>query len=250
VAFNAPHAPLQAPDEYLNRVSTITDEKRKIYAAMVVGLDDAVGNILRSLKQNNIEDNTLIFFFSDNGGPTHHIAADNTPLKGEKGDTYEGGIRVPFIIQWKAGLPQGTVYEKPIISLDILPTVLGAACQNKAVPATPKDGVNLLPFITNVRPDAPHQYIYHRFAFRQYEWSIRKDDWKLVHSPNRSLASAEDKLTLPPAPELYNLRTDIGETQNLADQNPDMVRALLDEWTTWNKTLKDPAWEIETPKAK
>ncbi|MCX7826754.1 MAG: sulfatase-like hydrolase/transferase, partial [Verrucomicrobiae bacterium] len=123
-AFNAPHSPLQATPELLERVKHIADEKRRTYAAMVVGLDDAVGAILKQLRDDDLEERTLIFFLSDNGGPLARNGSLNTPLRGEKGGMLEGGIRVPFLVQWKGVLPAGKTYNRPVSSLDILPTAL------------------------------------------------------------------------------------------------------------------------------
>ncbi len=241
VSFNAPHGPLQAPDNYLQRVSRIEDPMRKIYGAMVVGMDDAIGNIINKLKELNIEENTLIFFLSDNGGPVKRTHASNAPLRGAKGDTYEGGVRVPFIVQWKASLPKNIVYEKPVISLDILPTIIAAAGETMPENAH-ADGVNLLPYISGDQlQGVPHAVLYHRFFYRTSEWSIRQGDWKLVVSSDR-VKTGEDDLLLPQKPELYNLKSDIGETNNLALKQPEIVRSLEKEWNNWNKTLLKPAW--------
>ena len=127
VAFNAPHGPLQASEKYLKRFAHIADEQRRTYAAMVSALDDAVGAILAELKAQGAEENTLIFFLSDNGGPLDRNASLNTPLSGEKGFMLEGGIRTPYLVQWKSKLPAGKVYDLPVSSLDISATALTAA---------------------------------------------------------------------------------------------------------------------------
>src|SRR5262245_6447241 len=131
MAFNAVHTPMHATDKYLKRVANISDVKRHIYAAMLSAADDAVGAVLAKLKEAGLEENTLIFFFSDNGGPTMKgttiNGSRNEPLRGSKRQTLEGGIRVPFAVQWKGKLPAGKVYDKPVIQLDIQPTALAAA---------------------------------------------------------------------------------------------------------------------------
>ncbi|MBI4579863.1 MAG: sulfatase-like hydrolase/transferase, partial [Planctomycetes bacterium] len=139
--FNAVHSPLQAPDKYKERFASINDPKRQTMAAMLSAMDDAVGAVLKELRDRGIFENTLIFFISDNGGPTPGNASRNTPLSGFKAQVWEGGIRVPYLIQWPGRVPAGRVYEQPVIALDILPTAVAAA--GGSVPADRKlDGVN------------------------------------------------------------------------------------------------------------
>ena len=118
LAYNAPHGPLQATEKYLKRYPHIKDKRRKTYAAMVSSVDDGVGDIVSALKENNIYDNTIIYFLSDNGGAKSN-ASNNTPLKSHKGTLYEGGVRIPFVMQWPNEIKSGTIFKKPIISLDI-----------------------------------------------------------------------------------------------------------------------------------
>src|SRR5262245_8776966 len=124
--FNAQHAPLQPPQKYLDRFKDIKDENRQKFAATMSAMDDAVGKVLAKVKEMGQEENTLIFFFSDNGGPTMQTTSKNDPLRGRKATTLEGGIRIPFCVQWKGKIPAGVTYEHPMIQLDILPTVLTA----------------------------------------------------------------------------------------------------------------------------
>ena len=157
LAFNAVHTPMHATDKYLARFH-IADEQRRTYAAMLSAMDDGIGKTIAALRAANLEGNTLIFFFSDNGGPTMAgttiNGSRNTPLRGSKRQTWEGGIRVPFIIRWKGHLPEGKTDARPIIQLDVLPTVMMAAG------VTPQrdwqlDGVNLLRF-SPAPPPAHH----------------------------------------------------------------------------------------------
>ncbi|NJL30675.1 MAG: sulfatase-like hydrolase/transferase [Phycisphaerales bacterium] len=124
--FNAVHAPMGAPDKYRDRTASITDANRRTYAGMTIAMDNAVGQVLDTLRNEKLEENTLIFFISDNGGPTHQTTSSNSPLRGYKSQLWEGGIRVPFLIQWKGQIPAGKVYDDPVISLDIVPTVMAA----------------------------------------------------------------------------------------------------------------------------
>jgi arylsulfatase A-like enzyme len=125
--FNAQHAPLQAPKKYLDRFPDIKDEKRQAFAAIMSAMDDAVGKVLAKVKEMGQEDNTLVIFFSDNGGPTRGTTSKNGPLRGFKATTLEGGTRVPFCMRWKGKVEAGTEYHHPILNLDVLPTAVVAA---------------------------------------------------------------------------------------------------------------------------
>ena len=130
LAFNAVHTPMQATDKYLARFTQIPNELRRTYAAMMSAMDDGIGKTLAALRQQGLEENTLIFFFSDNGGPITQggpNGSSNGSLRGQKATTWEGGIRVPFIISWKGRIPAGKVDPRPVIQLDVLPTALAAA---------------------------------------------------------------------------------------------------------------------------
>src|SRR4029450_7490327 len=140
--FNAQHAPLQATEKYLKRFPNIADEKRHTFAAMMSAMDDAVGRVLAKIRELGQEENTLIFFFSDNGGPAAQTTSGNGPCRGFKATTWEGGVRIPFCAQWKGKIPAGQTYENPIIQLDILPTAIVAA-GGQVDPAWKLDGVNL-----------------------------------------------------------------------------------------------------------
>ena len=159
LAYNAPHAPMEATEKYLNRFLHIKDIKRRTYAAMVSAVDDGVGTLLDKLEELELDDNTLVFFLSDNGGPTAHNAADNAPLRGFKGDFFEGGVRVPFAVQWKGVIPEGIRYDNPVISLDIFSTAVALA---KVTPKNELDGVNLIPYLTGENNGIPHQELYWR----------------------------------------------------------------------------------------
>jgi len=230
--FNAQHAPLQAPEKYLARFPEIQDEKRKIFAAMMSAMDDAVGNVLAKVREAGQEENTLIFFLSDNGGPTAQTTSSNGPLHGFKATTWEGGVRVPFAAQWKGKIAPGQTYTQPIIQLDILPTVIAAAGA-KVDPAWKLDGVNLLPFITGQEKSKPHETLYWRFG---EQWAIRHGDAKLLVARGGGTE-----------PELYQLSDDIGELKNLASTQPRQVKELQTLWGAWNAEQAPPSSPKDPP---
>jgi arylsulfatase A-like enzyme len=181
LAFNAVHAPLQATEKYLGRFAHIADPKRRAYAALQSAMDDAVGTVLAKLREHGLEQDTLVVFLSDNGGPTPSTTSSNGPLRGFKSQTWEGGIRVPFMLQWPRTIPAGQVEDRAVIQLDILPTALAAA----GVAVKPEwkiDGVNLLPFLTGKDAGTPHATLYWRFG---PQLALRKGEWKILKAPWR-----------------------------------------------------------------
>jgi len=232
VPFNAQHAPLQATEKYLDRFKNIKNEKRRTFAAMMSAMDDAVGKILDKVRDMGEEENTLIFFLADNGGPTGSTTSRNHPLRGFKSTTWEGGVRVPFCAQWKGKLPAGKTYEHPIIQLDILPTAIAAAGA-EVDPAWKLDGVNLLPYLTGDNSEQPHETLYWRFG---KQWAIRHGDWKLVAGNGGDMAGA-----------LFNLADDKEESKNLAADNPEKVQELKALWDEWNAEQAPPSAPHEKP---
>ncbi len=239
LAFNAVHMPLEATDKYLARFAHIKDQKRRTYAAMQSAMDDAVGAVLEKVRALGQEENTLVIFLSDNGGPTQVTTSSNGPLRGVKSQTWEGGIRIPFMMQWKGHLPVGSVDDRPVVQLDILPTALAAA----GVAANPEwklDGVNLLPFLTGEKSGAPHDVLYWRFG---QQIALRKGDWKLVKAPT---TEAEVRVRggtgTTVGAHLYNLANDIGEKENLAAKNPEKLRELAAAWDKLNAEMIEPLW--------
>ena len=215
--FNATHGPLQAPEKYTSRFPKL-EGGRRTFAAMLSALDDNVGAVLAKLRERKLEENTLIFFLSDNGAPNHADTKNsNQPLRGYKAQLFEGGIREPFLIQWKGHLPAGKVDDRPIIQLDILPTALAAA--GVPVPADAKlDGVNLLPYLNGEKSEPPHEALFWRYDGQH---AVRMGDWKLLHA-NKG------------ADKLYNLAKDIGENHDLAAEEPEKVQELQAAYKEWN----------------
>ena len=233
LAYNAVHSPMQATDRYMKRFAHIDDIQRRIFAAMLSNLDDSVGAVLDKLRKEKLEENTLVFFLSDNGGPTQELTSSNLPLRGGKGSVYEGGIRIPFLCQWKGNLPAGKTFTKPVISLDIFATVAAAA---NAPPrkSRPLDGVDLLPHLDGTVTSTPHQELFWRL---DQKTAIRQGDWKLLRNPRRG----EDGSW-----QLFNLANDPSETSNLATSQPAKLQELKNAWKTWNDQMIPPAWRKKT----
>jgi arylsulfatase A-like enzyme len=226
LSFNAVHTPMHAPQKYLDRFAAVQPTLRRQYCAMTAAMDDAVGQVLAELQRLKLEERTLIFYFSDNGGPPVN-GSNNLPLRGQKATTWEGGIRVPFFVQWKGTLPAGKTYDEPVIQLDIVPTVLAAAGIGP-VTDTRLDGVNLLPYFQGEQTGPPHDALYWRFGEQR---AIRQGRWKLVRA-NPGLRQ-----------ELYDLSTDPGETRDLSGVETQKVAELEAAWQKWNQELEAPAWQ-------
>ncbi len=243
LAFNAVHAPLEAPEKYLSRFSEGTDPKRRKFEGMLSALDDAVGVVLDKLHETGQDEDTLIFFISDNGGPTPSTTSGNGPLRGYKAQTWEGGIRVAWMVQWKGHLPAGKVDARPVIQLDILPTALAAAGIEPQADWK-LEGVNLLPYIKGDKTEPPHDALYWRFG---QQIAIRKGDWKLVKAPGGGVEGGRGGAASTQGAQLYNLASDIGEKTNLADREPDKVKELAAAWDAWNKDNIPAKWGPGTP---
>ncbi|MBS2211312.1 sulfatase-like hydrolase/transferase [Carboxylicivirga mesophila] len=226
LAYNAPHTPLQATEKYLSRFPNIEDKKRKTYAAMVSAVDDGVGRVLKALQDGGINDNTIVVFLSDNGG-AHNNASDNGPLRGLKGDLFEGGIRVPFAMCWPAVIPAGQTYDKAISSMDVMATIV-AQNSIEISAERPLDGVDLVPYLTGESKEEPHDYLFWR-KWEQNAMAIRHGMNKLVANNNQDSS----------APELYNIENEINEQTNIKAENEELSNHLLEEWEKWNAQLKD-----------
>ena len=224
LAYNAPHTPLQAPQSYLDKFNSITNQRRRTYAAMVNAMDDGIGTVLQALDRFGLRKNTLVFFLSDNGGPEKSNGSCNDPLRGQKGQVYEGGIRVPFLASWPGVLPAGTVYEHPVISLDISCTALAVGGDKTDLDVL--DGVNLLPYFCGERDDIPHQALFWRQAAGDV-WAARAGNYKLLKDTRDSEAV-----------HLYQIAEDIGETNDQADDNSDQVDAVRQQYERWNEGNK------------
>lgn len=231
--YITPHVPMEAKPEDLARFKDEKDPLRRTFLAMMANLDDNIGRLLDTLRQLKLEENTLIFFLSDNGGYAGN-SSRNTPFRGTKSQMLEGGIRVPYLVQWKAKLPKGEVYRQPVSSLDVAPTALAAA--GIPVSSDPTlDGVNLIPYLEGRNQAPPHDALYWRFNFplnkpEQHGWAIRQGDWKLVKN---------GWARTPPA--LYNLADDPQEKNDLTSQYPQRVAQMRAAWEAWDQNNVAPA---------
>ena len=194
---------------------------------MVLAMDDGIGQILDILEEEGLSENTIVIFISDNGSPRGQLGdmSSTGPLRGWKGDCFEGGIRVPFIIKWPGQVKSGTRYDKPVINLDILPT-LASFIGLKDIGRYQFDGVNILPYLKGERPanKSPHQNLYWK---RGGDMAIRQDDWKLMVEYQRENHDAM----------LFDLSSDIGERRDLINQYPEKAKELQKLYDEWENSL-------------
>lgn len=238
VPFNAPHYPMHAPKKYIDRFPDLPSDRR-IIAAMISAMDDGISRIVDALRRADVLDNTIVFFSSDNGPSAEsrnwldgeeisYKGGNAGGLRGHKGSLFEGGIRVPSLISWPDGLPQGHDCDMPAAMMDVLPTLLDAIGlyePNSSNSDEVVDGSSMLSGLRgDIVPDAPRD-IYWEYAGQS---AVRRDNWKLVRNPIERLG--EDNTT---GEFLYDLRTDPGETTNRLAENRERHQSLasaLDDW--------------------
>jgi arylsulfatase B len=182
--------------------------------------------VLAALREARLEENTLVVFLADNGGATRELTSSNAPLRGEKGQFFEGGLRVPFVVRWPARLPAGKVVDTPVISLDLTATALAAG--NARVTADLLDGRDLLPLVT--RGETPERTFYWRAGPRR---ALRDGDWKIVRHGAGAQAGPW---------QLFNLAADVSERTDLAAQQPERVAELVARWEKWSAAQAAPLW--------
>lgn len=222
LAYNAVHTPMDAKKEDLEKFKGY---KRQKLAAMTWSLDENIGKLLDKLKELNLRENTLVYFLSDNGG-AHNNQSSTGPLKGFKGNEFEGGHRVPFVISWPKNIKDGQTFQGLTSSLDIFPTSLAAAKINPSKDLL-LDGVNLLPYLNGKKEGNPHQQLFWR---KLEESAARYGDYKIVSLDNyRSV--------------LYNLKNDLGETKDLSKTQPQKLDSLLQFYNKWESKLMNPLWD-------
>ena len=221
LAFNAVHAPLQAPADEIARFNT-GNTSRNTLLAMGKVMDDAIGKVIAKLKSEGVWENTLLFFISDNGGPLAQTAV-NAPFRGGKHQDYEGGIRVPFLVCWPAQLKPGEC-QAVVSSLDILPTALAAAGAAGPIDK-PLDGINLLPILRGEVP-APPRNLFWCSGSGEGWWAVRSGDWKVVGQKERI--------------GLFDLSKDVSEANDLSKQMPGKVLELTKLHDTWLTDMMNP----------
>jgi arylsulfatase A-like enzyme len=238
LAFNAVHTPMHATDAGLRRFGSIANPTRRTYAAMMAAMDDAVGAVRARLRELNLEQNTLVFFVSDNGGPTMTgttiNGSVNTPLRGSKRTTLEGGVRVPFFVAWPGRLPAGRTFDPPAIQLDLFPTALAAAGV-EVRPDWNVEGVNLIPYLTGQNTGRPHDALYWRFG---RQMAVRHGDYKLV----RYDTAADGGKAGVTGPRLYDLAADVGEATDVVAREPERANQLQALWDACNARNVAPLW--------
>ena len=228
VAYNAPHTPLEAKKEDIDRFANISDKKRRTYAGMVYAVDRGVGRIAEALRANGSLDNTLLIFLSDNGGQLNS-GATNRPLKGGKGDTYEGGYRVPMFFHWPGVIPAGSQYDYPVTALDFYPTFAGLA--EAEIPADKKlDGKDLWDDFLAGRSPRPGENIYavrHRDGFSDV--GVRQDQWKACRAYRQPW-------------KLCDVDQDMGEEHDLSAEHRDRLEQMVSQAKAWSETHTAPRW--------
>ena len=231
LSFAAVHTPLQATREDYEALSEIPDHTQRVYGAMVHALDRGVGRVLQALRDNGLDENTIVIFVSDNGGAWYTGLADiNAPFRGWKSTFFEGGIRTPYLARWPAGLPRGARIDGPATHMDLFATIAAATGE----PASGIDGVNLLPYMRGEATGAPSQRIFWRSG--PYR-AVRDGDWKLQVSET------------PDRAWLFNLQDDPTEQNDLSAQHPERVAAMRQMIEQQNADLPPPLWPalIEGP---
>ncbi len=227
--FNAPHVAsnldpkvrgwVQAPKRWLDKFppgKNVRAEKRRHYLAAVACMDEAIGRVLGLLDEYEIADNTLVIFFSDNGGGG---PADNGPLRGRKAQMFEGGVRVPAIVRWPRELPRGTTCDQFLTSLEIFPTI--AAATRHALPSRiAYDGFDLLPVLKGKQPSPRREM----FWKRRGDVAARVGKWKWVDSAKGS--------------GLFDLEQDLGETTDLSGRHPEILKRLQTRFAAWMREME------------
>ena len=221
------HTPLQASKEDYDALANIPDHRRRVYAAMIRSIDRSVGRVLQTLREEGLDDNTIVIFTSDNGAPGYIGIPDvNRPYRGWKLTQFQGGLRVPYVAKWPGHIAAGTQYQQPVSSIDILPTVVAAA-GGKLPIDRPIDGVNLLPYLGKNASTQPQRALFWRDG--PYR-AVQEDGWKLIVSEQ------------PKKDWLFKLKDDPTEKTNLAEQQPGKLAQMKATLTAHHAQMPAPLW--------
>jgi arylsulfatase A-like enzyme len=225
LAYNCPHTPMEAKPEDLQRFSGIQDETRRTLAAMMASMDQGVGEVMGAIRSSGVDEETLVFFISDNGGQTNKNGSLNDPFTGKKGDLLEGGIRVPFFARWPGVIPAGTTLDSPVTTLDFAPTAAALALCD----GTPRfDGVDISEYLSGASSELAERELYWRFGGQR---ALRRGPWKYYGY------MGEIEL-------LFNLDEDPGEERDVASDNPMVFEELRGLHAAWEAELVDPLWDV------
>ena len=233
MSYNAPHLDLEAPEETIakfpqekmSKVPGVKPLARSIYGAMVYELDMGVGQLLARVDELGLAENTVVWFLSDNGGMSR--TSDNRPLKGAKGNAYEGGLRVPMIVKWPGKTPQGVELDEMVSSLDIGATAVAMAGGDPAEAGL--HGKDIRPYMTQQSTEAPHDVLFwHTGRGQTRQGVIREGDFKLMTAKGKAV--------------LYNLKDDLSETTDIAASHPERVQSMVARWDEWNQGNAPDLW--------
>ncbi len=228
LAFNSPHTPLQVTEALAKRAKHIDNPMRRDYAGLIYGMDDAVGLVREALRRSGQEENTLVFFFSDNGGPPWANHSDNSPLSGTKGTVLEGGVRVPFVVRWPKQIPAGSTFDEPVCSLDVFATA--ASLSGAEVPESHKlDGLNIMPALSGKTASLDRKNLFWRTGGGA-AFAVRQGKYKLVRLEKQG-------------EQLFDLDADVGETKDIAAQHPETLSELRAALNAWNAELITPVFD-------
>lgn len=224
--FNAPHTPYQAPKEIYDKLSHIPEHSRRVYYAMIIAMDNAIGEIMKQLEAQGIAENTLVIFTSDNGAALYSRTVTNAPLNGGKFTLFEGGLNVPFIMYHKGKIQPKTVIHHPVNQCDIYTTVADWA--NAELPQDRVyDGVSLRSWLQTEAQGTPHEALY---WLSDYNSAMRMGNWKLIVN------------TLDKTIDLYDLSIDHSETKNVAEQQAAELQQLNKMLKAWAKQMPSMYW--------
>jgi arylsulfatase A-like enzyme len=249
LAYHAPHSPFRAKKEDREKVAHLETEPQRVYAAMILAIDEGVAKVMKTLEDNGLARDTMVVFVSDNGPATgssrlngyreewpEMVMGQTGPLSGHKKTLQEGGIRMPFIMSYPAGLKKGVVDDFVVTTLDLYPTFCALAGV-KPPESNAVDGINLMPRLEGrMEGPRPGNLYWALGRGRIDEGRVRSGDWKLHVEHERDYTRMK-------VAALYNLAEDIGEKTDLAAAHPDMTARLLVDYKKWLGRMAPPAWK-------